>query len=209
MTGAVAPFEAAKLRLLNGAHSSIAYLGILCGHDTVIEAVADDRLMAHIKRMMSEEIQPSLPRETMDLDAYTNSILERFGNPAIQHRLSQIAWDGSQKIPFRILETINDNLRYGVSIDRLCMTVAAWLQFVRRRVRDGVELVDPLSLELTRIANCCTGHAEKDIVQFGELDTVFTRTLYQAPPFRRALIAAYNAIESHGVYGALSRFVPM
>ena len=209
MTGAVAPFEAAKLRLLNGAHSSIAYLGILCGHDTVIKAVADDRLMAHIKRMMSEEIRPSLPREITDLDAYMNLILERFGNPAIQHRLSQIAWDGSQKLPFRILDTISDNLRKGVPIDRLCLTVAAWLQFVRRRVRDGIELVDPLSPELTRIANCCTGHAKNDIAQFGELDTVFTRTLYQAPPFQRVLIAAYNAIESHGVYGALSRFVPM
>ena len=84
----VRPFEQAKLRLLNGAHSTLAYLGLLAGLETVAEAMADPALAGFVERLMRDDIAPSLPPTAgLDLAAYIASILARFRNPAIAHQL--------------------------------------------------------------------------------------------------------------------------
>jgi fructuronate reductase len=96
----VAPYETAKLRMLNGAHSALAYLGLARGHAHVHEAVVDPVLRACVSRLMSEEAAPTIHAgPDQDLAAYAAALLERFANPALNHRLIQIAMDGSQKIP--------------------------------------------------------------------------------------------------------------
>ena len=103
----VAPYETAKLRMLNGAHSALAYLGLARGHGFVHEAVADPAIRPLIERLMRQEAAASLtPAPGQDLQAYAADLLARFANPSLHHRLAQIAMDGSQKIPQRWLETL-------------------------------------------------------------------------------------------------------
>lgn len=139
-------YEAAKLRLLNGPHSTLAYLGLGLGHGNVAEAMADARLAGFVERLMREDILPSLsPPPGLDLGAYTSDILARFANPAIDHRLSQIAWDGSQKLPYRILDTLRDAREAGRPLGRLAVPIAAWIRFVERMALRGERITDPLA----------------------------------------------------------------
>jgi len=144
----VGAWERAKLRLLNGAHSALAYLGLLIGHETVADAMADPALAGFVERLVREDIVATLEPSPIDLQAYAGGILERFRNPAIGHRLSQIAWDGSQKLPYRLLDSIADARAAGRSVDRLAVPVAAWMLFVERQARAGAEIVDPLAERL-------------------------------------------------------------
>lgn len=139
-------YEAAKLRLLNGPHSTLAYLGLGLGHASVAAAMADPKLAAFVERLMRADIAPSLiPPAGLDVDAYIAAILKRFANPAIEHKLAQIAWDGSQKLPYRILDTIRDALAAGRPIDRLAVPIAAWLRFIERAAAAGERITDPLA----------------------------------------------------------------
>ncbi len=203
MTSDVAPFEQAKLRLLNGAHSTMAYLGTLYGYATINDVVADKEFMQHVKLLMHEEISPSLGDMPFDINGYIDSILSRFANPAIAHQLSQIAWDGSQKLPFRILDTVRDNLLAGQGIERLCFTIAAWFHFIRHRVHNEVGIVDPLAGVLAEAGHGCTGNAASDVARFSLLETVFDAALYSEPRFHRSLCAAYEKIETRGAAGAV------
>lgn len=145
----VGGFEAAKLRLLNGPHSTLAYIGLGLGHDSVAHAMADRRLARFVERLMREDIAPSVtPPMGLDIGQYISDILARFANPAIEHRLSQIAWDGSQKLPYRILDTVRDALAAGRPIGRLAVLVAAWLRFVERAAESGTTITDPLASRL-------------------------------------------------------------
>ena len=195
LTDDVAAYDRAKLRLLNGAHSSLAYLGLLAGHETVAEAMRDPRLYSLVVAMMKEDIRPTLraPRG-LDLLAYIEAILRRFRNPEIRHALAQIAWDGSQKLPFRLLGTIADNLEAGRPIERLCLPVAAWMQFVRRRAAGGERVVDPLSERLFDIGRACQNRAVLDVPAFLALEQVFPTMLTRAEPFRDALARAYDGL---------------
>ena len=195
----VTAYERAKLRLLNGAHSTLAYVGLLAGLQTVAEAMAQPALRTFIERMMSHDIEPTLDMpQPGALTAYRQSILRRFENPAMQHRLAQIAWDGSQKLPIRILGTVADALRAGSSIVRLVVPIAAWMQFVRARSRDGVEIVDPLAAQLAGLGRQTTGNADHDLPLFFALPGVFPAVLAQEPLFRRTLGEAYEAFAAHG-----------
>lgn len=190
----IAGYDRAKLRLLNGPHSALAYLGSLLRIETVAEAMREPRLAGFVERLMREHIAPSLAAPAgFDANAYVDAILERFRNPAIAHKLSQIAWDGSQKLPVRLFGTIADALAAGRGIDALCLPVAAWLRFVRRQANDGVALVDPLDEVLGAIGRAANGDAEHDVAAFLELDAVFAGIRDDAR-FVDALQRAYAAL---------------
>jgi fructuronate reductase len=184
----IAPFEQAKLRLLNGAHSTLAYLGLALGHETVAGAMADAELASFIEWLMREDIAPTLRRSELDVAAYIDQILARFRNPAIAHRLAQIAWDGSQKLPIRLLGTIGDALAVGRPIARLVIGVAAWMVFVRRAAAEGGHITDPLAETL--LARGPTAVP----ADYLALDAVFPRALAYDPRFRMALDYAFTAI---------------
>lgn len=148
----VAPYETAKLRMLNGAHSALAYCGLLAGYTYVHEAVADPALHALADGLMREEAAPTIAAAPgLDLDAYADALLARFANPALNHRLIQIAMDGSQKIPQRWLATLAANQQAGESCPALISALAAWLRHVRgdNMARWGA-VDDPRAGELAR-----------------------------------------------------------
>jgi fructuronate reductase len=195
VTDDVGAYDRAKLRLLNGAHSSLAYLGLLAGHETVAGAMEDADLAAFIGTMMQRDIRPTLeaPRG-LDLTLYIQAILKRFRNPAIRHALAQIAWDGSQKLPFRLLGTVHDNLQAGQPIDRLCVPIAAWMHFVRRKAADGEQVVDPLAKRLFEIGKSCQNRASADLPMFLALGEVFPPSLVGNEIFTSALGRAYDGL---------------
>ena len=199
----VAAYERAKLRLLNGAHSTLAYIGLLAGLQTVAEAMAQPALRAFVERMMIEDIEPTLTvPQPGALAAYRRSILQRFENPAMRHQLAQIAWDGSQKLPIRVLCTITDALHAGRPVARLAVPIAGWMHFIRARARDGIEIVDPLSANLAALGREVSGEAAHDLPSFFALPGVFPATLAQEPRFVRALSQAYDIITARGALAA-------
>ena len=147
----VAPYETAKLRMLNGAHSLLAYCGLLAGHEYVHQAIADPRLRMLAKRLMLEEAAPTIASSPgLDLGAYAGELLARFANPALNHRLSQIAMDGSQKIPQRWLATRAERAKTGAQSPCIEEGMQCWL----RHLANGRDVNDPLQNELrATIAN--------------------------------------------------------
>lgn len=146
----VSQFETAKLRLLNAPHSALAYLGSLADFETVRDAMASPELQAFLHSMTTQEILPALSRPMtsvgkVDLHAYRDMIIQRFKNPNIHHCLSQIAWDGSQKLQQRVFPALAENLAATRSIERLTLIIAAWRRFCAERLRKGEALVEPRS----------------------------------------------------------------
>jgi fructuronate reductase len=201
----VSAYERAKLRLLNGAHSTLAYLGLLAGLETVAEAMAQPALRSFIERLMREDIQPTLFGQTAaELASYRQSILQRFENPAMQHQLAQIAWDGSQKLPIRILGTVADAIRAQRPLQRLALPIAAWMSFVRARAAANTPLVDPLAGHLATCGRRATGDSQHDIPLFLALPGVFSTDLARNVGFVRALGNAYDIIARRGPLDAIT-----
>jgi fructuronate reductase len=139
MTADVRPYEQIKLRLLNGAHSALAYLAVLADDELVSDAVRPDApFRALLQKLMAVDVAPTLTvPDGFDLDAYQDELLERFANPALRHRTIQIAMDGSQKLPMRLLGTIRDRRRAGAEPVVASLGVAAWMRFVSARRSDA------------------------------------------------------------------------
>jgi fructuronate reductase len=132
----VSAYEAAKLRMLNGAHSALAYLGLERGHEFVHQAVADPEIRHLIERIMREEAAATLGSASgIDAGAYAGQLLERFANSALSHRLMQIAMDGSQKIPQRWLEPLAINQQAGRMSPATLEALAAWCRHARGNAR--------------------------------------------------------------------------
>jgi fructuronate reductase len=146
----VTPYETAKLRLLNGAHSALAYLGLERGHTYVHEAIADPGLRPLVERLMRDEAVPTIAAAPgQNLDAYIDVLLARFANPTLAHRLIQIAMDGSQKIPQRWLATLADSQAQGRECPAILAALAAWLRHVRGdNAAKWGPVDDPLAAEL-------------------------------------------------------------
>jgi fructuronate reductase len=199
LTGDVAGFERAKLRLLNGAHSSLAYLGALAGYETVAQAMRDPQLASFVRSLMIEDIAPSIvaPRG-LDLAAYIETVLRRFRNPALRHLLAQIAWDGSQKLPFRLLGTVLDAIEAQRPLARLCLPIAAWFHFIRHKAQRGERVVDPLAEQLFAIGSACSGEAAHDVRAFLTVDRVFPAALVAHAGFVATLTAAYAQLLQNG-----------
>ncbi len=150
MVADVAPFEAMKLRMLNGSHSALAYLGYLGGHQTIADAVADPAYASFL-RVLWSEIAPTVSAPPgVDLHSYADDLARRFANPAIRHRTWQIAMDGSQKLPQRLLATLRDRLDAGHDSPALALAVAGWMRYVTHTDDAGqiIDVRDPLAARL-------------------------------------------------------------
>ncbi len=150
----VEPFEHMKLRLLNGAHSALAYLGYLGGHETIAQTLADPGYASFVERLWRDEIVPVVPPppET-DLLAYVAALAARFSNPAIRHRTWQIAMDGSQKLPQRLLGTIRERLARDLPLPCLALVIAGWIRYVGGVDEQGapIDVRDPLGDRLRAV----------------------------------------------------------
>jgi fructuronate reductase len=204
----VAPYELAKLRLLNGSHSTLAYLGSLAGHETVADAMAAPGFAGLVRGLMLEEAAPTLPPVPgLDVPGYAASLVERFRNPALRHRTSQIAMDGSQKLPQRLLGTIRDRLAAGRPFERLALGVAAWMRYATGRDERGaaIDLRDPLAGDLGR-RTAGIGDARVLVEALLGIETIFGRDLPADPRFRAEVEAALAALLENGAAATVAPF---
>jgi fructuronate reductase len=197
----VAPYELMKLRMLNGTHSSLAYLGYLGGHQTVAACMADPPYLALVRRLWADEIIPALtPPPEVDLADYARALENRYANPAIQHRTWQIAMDGSQKLPQRILGTLATNLAVGRASPGLTLAVAAWMRYVGGSDERGqlIDVRDPMAPRLRAI---CDSAPEGRVVALLALTEIFPPAL--ATALAPGLTAAYDHLEKVGARRAV------
>jgi fructuronate reductase len=127
----IAAYQQLKLHVLNTAHTALAYLGLPRGHGFVRQAIADPQLHAFLDEMMVREIAPALA--PLDVTSYWRVVRKRFENPMIDHRLTQIAEDGSFKLPQRLFPLLEANTRTGQAIGRMAEVVRAWLDLMATR----------------------------------------------------------------------------
>ena len=202
----VVPYENAKLRLLNGAHSAIAYLGYLLDYEYVHEAMQDSIFVSYLKRMMHCQIMPTItPPKGLALERYINELLARFSNSSLNHRTYQIAMDGSQKMPQRLLHTIESRLESGEPIDYLCFAVAGWLRYSMGFNQKGDEIIvqDPMADELLAIRKEHFDNIDVLLENYLALSQVFSAKLRESDLFKDRLRFWLSAILANGVYTAM------
>ena len=205
------PFEKLKLRMLNGAHSAIAYLGVQAGWATVDVAMAQPAMARFVDALLRDEVAPTLAGDLpgFDVDAYRAQLLQRFANPALAHRTLQIAMDGSQKLPQRWLGTLRGRLIAGAPIERLALALAAWCTHLRGHDEAGQRFAidDPLAAELATLSGRAMSMPtpRERAAELTRFAPVFGN-LAGEPRLVAALAAALEAIREHGVRGALERF---
>ena len=189
MVSDVRPYELTKLRLLNGSHSALAYLGYLAGYELVSEAIADADMRTFIQDFMTDEVMSTLPGGVGDLAAYRDALLERFANPALRHRTWQIAMDGSQKLPQRLLGTIRDRLARNLPVTRAALGVAGWMRYVSGIDERGreIDVRDPLVARLREIASAASGSPKRLVEGLLGVSEVFGGDLPRDDSFRSVL----------------------
>ncbi len=203
----VEPFELMKLRMLNGSHSTMAYLGYLSGHQYVSEAIADAGIHKLIHGLMTDEAIPTLPMPRVDLEAYRDQLLARFANPALNHRTWQIAMDGTQKLPQRLLGTIRARIQSGQPYTRLALGVAAWMRYVTGIDEKGqpIDVKDPLSARLRQLADAAHGNPEQLATNLLTVTEVFGPDLPASTAFRHEVTAHLKSLFAHGAAETVRR----
>ncbi|MBJ6986729.1 mannitol dehydrogenase family protein [Devosia sp. MC521] len=204
----VEPFEHMKLRMLNGSHSTMAYAGYLGGYEYIAEVVGDEDYRELVHGLMTEEVIPTLDMPGVDLEAYRDQLLARFANPALKHRTWQIAMDGSQKLPQRLLGTIRDRLAAGQSIDRLALGVAAWMRYVMAIDEEGneIDVRDPLALKLLAIAADAGEDPEAYFNGLVSIQSIFGTDLIDNEVFRNAVLEQLWSFWQNGAHETVANY---
>jgi fructuronate reductase len=196
----VRPFELMKLRMLNGSHSTLAYLGYLAGYEFVSQAIAEPAFRTLIHELMTEEVMATLPQDIDDLGAYRDALLLRFTNPALRHRTWQIAMDGSQKLPQRLLGTIRDRLARGLPITRAALGVAGWMRYVTGIDEQGrnIDVQDPLAGRLRASADASERLPAKLVDGLLRIPEIFGDELPKSETLREVLTNHVASLYRHG-----------
>ena len=203
----VNPYETMKLRLLNGSHSCIAYLGYLSGYETVFDAMQDANLAGFVRRLMDQEVTPTLKLPAgANIESYKAALIKRFHNPSLRHRTWQIAMDGSQKLPQRLLATVRDRLKIGAPIDGHALGIAAWMRYVTGVDENGktIDVRDPLSGELRKRAENAGLSANRLAPALLEIESIFGKDLPLNPTFVTAVTRALDQLINHGARSTLA-----
>ncbi|HSV20796.1 MAG TPA: mannitol dehydrogenase family protein [Casimicrobiaceae bacterium] len=182
----VEPFEKMKLRLLNATHSAFAYLGYLAGYQYIYQVATQPDFVRYMRRFMAEEVTPTLQVPAgVDLAAYRDALVTRFANPALPHRTQQIAMDGSQKLPQRILATVRENLAAGRPVPLATLAVAGWMRYVAGVDEAGrpIKVSDPLAARCAAIAQGAQGDPQALARGLLGLREIFDEDLHNEPRF--------------------------
>ena len=204
----VRPYELMKLRALNGAHSSARLSRrAFAGLETVADAIADPVFPPFLRALWDDDLVPTIPTVPgMDLPGYTAELVRRFSNPGIRHRLLQIAMDGSQKLPQRLLRPALDRLGQGVMPRRIALVVAAWMRFLQSRDEQGraYEINDPLAGRLVRLAADAGENAKILAAALFDVREVFDPVLAGHAGFHQEVVRHLRSLLVRGVRATLA-----
>lgn len=204
----VLPYEEMKLRMLNGSHSFLAYLGYLAGYAHISDCMQDEALVNAAHHLMLQEQAPTLRTQGVDLAAYADALLQRYRNRALKHRTWQIAMDGSQKLPQRMLDSIRWHLAHGSRFDMLALGVAGWMRYVGGVDEQGnaIDISDPLRDVLADVVrNSAQGEARVQALL--GLEAIFGQDLPQQREFVATVTRYYQSLLQYGVKQTLRTLV--
>lgn len=202
----VLPYEEMKLRMLNGSHSFLAYLGYLAGYEHISDCMQDPTFKQAAYNLMVKEQAPTLSTpESVDLEEYAHSLIERYCNQNIKHRTWQIAMDGSQKLPQRLLESASWHISNGTPFPYIALAVAAWIKYVGATDENGqtIDVRDPIADELYKRFHSCNNEAARVKAILGTT-SIFGTQLPTECDFVDNIITAYQKIESVGAKRAVA-----
>ena len=202
----VAPYEKMKLRMLNGAHSMLAYSGFLAGHKYVRDVMGDADLSLLIARHMDAAARTLDPVPGVDTEQYAAELRTRFANPAIAHQTYQIAMDGTQKLPQRILEPATIALERGWPLDAYAFAIAAWMRYALAVTEAGeaYALRDPREAEIRALAGGPERGAGAVVEALIGLPGLFPSALRDASDFREAVARRLGVMLSEGIQAAIA-----
>ncbi|RZV02832.1 UNVERIFIED_ORG: fructuronate reductase [Serratia quinivorans] len=201
----VLPYEEMKLRMLNGSHSFLAYLGYLAGYAHISDCMQDEHFVKAAHHLMLAEQAPTLHVCGVDLAQYADSLLARYRNTALKHRTWQIAMDGTQKLPQRLLDSIRWHLTHDSNFDCLALGIAGWMRYVGAQDEQGqtIEICDPLRERLADAVNNSREGPER-VLALLQLDTVFGHDLPDNPRFIRTVTDAYQTLLVQGAKASVA-----
>ncbi|MEE9653579.1 mannitol dehydrogenase family protein [Kluyvera ascorbata] len=195
----VIPFEEMKLRMLNGSHSFLAYLGYLAGYQHINDCMGDENYRRAAHDLMLKEQAPTLKVQNVDLARYADLLIERYTNPALRHRTWQIAMDGSQKLPQRMLDSVRWHLADNSSFALLALGVAGWMRYVGGVDEQGnaIEVCDPL-LPVIQAAVQQSEEGESRVKALLAIEAIFGKDLPQEGRFVDLVTSAYLSLLNKG-----------
>lgn len=201
----VAPYELMKMRLLNGSHLAMAYLGALAGYALVHEVMQDALFTRFIEQFM-EEVTPVVPLiPGTDVTRYKRVLIERFSNPAINDQVTRICSEGSAKMPKWVLPSIAELSEKGGAIELLSLVVASWIHYFRQGVNDRgapLEIVDARKNELSAVAK---SGGDDPRAMLG-IKTIFGTTLPANQKFVSKVGRAMAMLEQHGAVATIEHY---
>ncbi|MDN5844497.1 MAG: mannitol dehydrogenase family protein, partial [Alcaligenaceae bacterium] len=209
MVDDVSPYEHMKLRVLNGAHSLVAYVGHVAGHVYVRDALSDEVLAHALDTYMRCAAQTLQSVAGIDLADYIVATRQRFANPAIAHATHQIAMDGTEKLPQRILDPARDCLMQHRDIVPFAFAVAAWMRYCLGVTESGqhYSLRDPREDEIKAVLRGPTEDAQSIVTALMTLPGLFPLELRDSPVWRRTVADFLRIMLASGMAAALSSFV--
>jgi fructuronate reductase len=201
----VAPYERMKLRMLNGTHSMLAYAGFLSGRRYVRDVMADPSLARIVARHLRAAAGTLAPLAGIDLDDYARALAERFANPAIAHETYQIAMDGTEKLPQRLLAPAAELEPGGGDRRPFAFAVAAWMRYALGRTDAGepYTLRDPREAEIAR-AIAGAGAAEDMVSALHALPGLFPAALAEDAVWKEEVAGILAAMLERGMAGAVA-----
>lgn len=196
----VLPYEKMKLRMLNGSHSFLAYLGYLAGYEHISDTMQNPEFKQAAYHLMMKEQAPTLSvGSDIDLEKYAELLVERYCNSSLKHRTWQIAMDGSQKLPQRMLESVRWHIANGNDYPFLAAAIAAWLYYIGGVDEKGcvISVKDPLADIFIEIyKNSLTKlDAARSILN---IKTIFGEDLSEDRNFKEAVLNKYSEISLIG-----------
>ena len=192
-----------KLKILNGAHSSLAYIGILLGHTHVHEAMADKICFNFISQFLDLEVLPTFEnKDNFDIKNYKNNVLSRFKNPYIEDKLIRIAMDGSLKIPIRLLDTYKKNKNKTPYIDAI---ITSWILFLQHMIENNKSNLSDSNKEF--IINTYQNDKENFVLNLLNQKNLFNLNEYQKINLEKNIINNINQIKKITFTNFLSNLV--
>lgn len=206
----VIPFEEMKLRMLNGSHSFLAYLGYQAGYQHINDCMGDDNYRRAAHDLMLKEQAPTLKVQNVDLARYADLLIERYTNPALRHRTWQIAMDGSQKLPQRMLDSVRWHLADNSSFKLLALGVAGWMRYVGGVDEQGnaIEVCDPL-LPVIQAAVQQSEEGESRVKALLAIEAIFGKDLPLQGQFVDQVTNAYLSLLSKGAKATVAEFAAL
>ncbi|MCG6539615.1 mannitol dehydrogenase family protein [Pseudomonas sp. KSR10] len=201
-TDDVTPYEEMKIKLLNGSHLALTYLGFLRGYRFVHETMADPLFVEYIRRYMDDDVTPQLaPVPGIDLTEYKQTLIERFSNCAIADQLERVCSDGSSKFPKFTVPTINRLIADGAELDRAALVVAAWAMYLRGVDENGdrYRIPDPRAEFCQALVEEDEGLAERLLGR----EEIFGAQIPRSMAFRDAFERNLLRLRTLGVSGTL------